>query len=46
MDRRAGQPHEMEGEVYFPAPEIVGQGEDAHGDLSMLGMRQELEPEA
>ena len=25
MDQNASQPHEMEGEVYFPAPEIVAQ---------------------
>jgi len=25
MDQKAGQPNEMEGEVYFPAPEIVEQ---------------------
>lgn len=25
MDQKASQPHEMEGEVYFPAPEIVAQ---------------------
>jgi len=23
MDQKSSQPHEMEGEVYFPAPEIV-----------------------
>ena len=25
MDQKSSQPHEMEGEVYFPAPEIVTQ---------------------